>query len=324
LAKEYGKLGKALGEGAGGNVKVVTRPRDKQIFAVKEFRQRFAHESAKDYSKKISGEYCIGLTLKHPNIVETIDIVYEKEKIYQIMEYCDYDLFAIVMSGKMSQDEIYCDFKQIMSGIRYMHDLGIAHRDLKLDNCCVTAAGIVKIVDFGSVSVFKYPESEIIHEAQGVVGSDPYLAPEVVHNLRYDPRATDVWSMAIIFCCMFMKKFPWKSPRPNDHSFQLFSDTRPEQLLDQANASATTEKKSRTPGPEKLFCNLPEEVRPLMRSMLLLDPVRRMDIFECFHDPWFESVEFCSIENGQVKRAAGHSHTSVNADEAHIAGLEKK
>lgn len=39
---------------------------------------------------------------------------------------------------------------------------------------------------------------------------------------RYDPRPTDVWSLAIIFCCMTLRRFPWKQPRTTDNSYRLF------------------------------------------------------------------------------------------------------
>src|SRR6202012_4686992 len=56
----------------------------------------------------------------------------------------------------------------------------------------------------------------------GIVGSDPYLAPEVYDEKKYDPTATDVWSLAIIFCCMTLRRFPWKQPRTTDNSYRLF------------------------------------------------------------------------------------------------------
>lgn len=56
----------------------------------------------------------------------------------------------------------------------------------------------------------------------GIVGSDPYLAPEVYDEKKYDPRPTDVWSLAIIFCCMTLRRFPWKQPRMTDNSYKLF------------------------------------------------------------------------------------------------------
>lgn len=59
----------------------------------------------------------------------------------------------------------------------------------------------------------------------GIVGSDPYLAPEVYDEKKYDPTATDVWSLAIIFCCMTLRRFPWKQPRLVDNSYKLFVAT---------------------------------------------------------------------------------------------------
>ncbi|OUM50940.1 hypothetical protein BVG19_g21 [[Candida] boidinii] len=223
FSKRYTKFGENLGAGAGGMVKLYKRNSDKKVFAVKEFRSKYTHENKRDYTKKITSEYCIGSTLRHANIIETIEISYENDRIVQVMEYCDFDLFAIVMSNKMTEPEINCCFKQILNGIRYLHSMGLAHRDLKLDNCVISKDGIVKIIDFGSAVVFSYPFSNTLIEAQGIVGSDPYLAPEVCVFNKYDPRPVDIWSSAIIYSCMMLKKFPWKIPKLSDPSFKLFA-----------------------------------------------------------------------------------------------------
>ncbi|KAK7683996.1 hypothetical protein QCA50_012972 [Cerrena zonata] len=91
------------------------------------------------------------------------------------------------------------------------------------DNCVIDARGIVKVIDFGSAVVFSYPFTKTLIESQGIVGSDPYLAPEVCVFNKYDPRPVDVWSAAIIYCCMMLKKFPWKVPKLSDNSFKLFA-----------------------------------------------------------------------------------------------------
>jgi serine/threonine protein kinase len=103
------------------------------------------------------------------------------------------------MTGKQTEEEVGCCFKQIVAGVRYLHEMGLAHRDLKLDNCCVNELGIVKIIDFGCAVVFKYPLEQDLIEATGIVGSDPYLAPEVCTEIRYDPQPADIWSLAIIY-----------------------------------------------------------------------------------------------------------------------------
>lgn len=243
LTLKYGKLGKVLGAGAGGSVRLMKRSEDNVIFAVKEFRPRHTYESEREYVKKLTAEYCMGSSLHHGNIIETLDIVQEKGKWYEVMEYAPFDLFAIVMTGKMSREEVSCCFLQILSGVTYLHSLGLAHRDLKLDNVVVSDKGIMKIIDFGSAHVFRYPfENGMVSAAgeltarkyavggldadkilSGIVGSDPYLAPEVYDDQKYDPRAVDIWSLAIIYCCMMLRRFPWKVPRMTDSSFKLFA-----------------------------------------------------------------------------------------------------
>ncbi|KAJ5764449.1 Protein kinase [Penicillium manginii] len=225
LNSKYGKMGRVLGSGAGGSVRLLKRNSDGVTFAVKQFRDRHSWESLKEYSKKVTAEFCIGSTLHHGNIIETLDIIQEGQHWYEVMEYAPFDLFAIVMTGKMSKEEIACSFKQILSGVAYLHGMGLAHRDLKLDNVVVNNRGIMKLIDFGSAVVFRYPFENDIVPASGIVGSDPYLAPEVYDEKKYDPRPTDVWSLAIIFCCMTLRRFPWKQPRSTDNSYRLFVST---------------------------------------------------------------------------------------------------
>ena len=171
LETKYGKFGKVLGSGAGGSVRLIKRSSDSVTFAVKQFRDRHTFESERDYNKKVTAEFCIGSTLHHGNVIETMDIVHERGHWYEVMEYAPYDLFAIVMTGKMSKEEVACSFLQIVSGVIYLHSMGLAHRDLKLDNVVVNEHGIMKIIDFGSASVFRYPFENDIVLASGKYGS---------------------------------------------------------------------------------------------------------------------------------------------------------
>lgn len=163
LEAKYGKFGKVLGSGAGGSVRLLKRSSDGVTFAVKQFRDRHSWETEKDYAKKVTAEFCIGSTLHHGNIIETMDIIQENNRWYEVMEYAPYDLFATVMTGKMSRDEIACAFMQIVNGVSYLHSMGLAHRDLKLDNVVINEFGIMKLIDFGSATVFRYPfEDELV------------------------------------------------------------------------------------------------------------------------------------------------------------------
>jgi serine/threonine protein kinase len=159
--------GKFIGKGAGGSVRLIHQ--QQKVYAVKQFRKRFPTETEKDYIKKVTAEFCIGSTLHHPNIIETLDLIQEGQtNFYQIMEYAPNDLFNVVMSGMMSREEIACCWRQLLSGVQYLHTTGIAHRDLKLDNLVLDHMGILKIIDFGCSTVFKYPFENAITMTKGM------------------------------------------------------------------------------------------------------------------------------------------------------------
>ncbi|KAG2054801.1 Pkinase-domain-containing protein, partial [Suillus hirtellus] len=231
LSKKYGKWGRVLGTGAGGTVRLI-RARTKAggaVYAVKQFRPRRSGESEREYENKVRAEFCVGACLKHVNVIETVDIVCDHGHYYEVMEYAPYDLFSVVMSGRMLRPEIFCVFRQICNGVAYLHSLGLAHRDLKLDNCVMTQGDVVKLIDFGTAVVFAYPGTGTSNGSLPVVvpgyviGSDPYLAPEVLEGGSYDPRKTDVWGVGVIFVCMVLRRFPWAVPdRERDNSFKAF------------------------------------------------------------------------------------------------------
>ena len=346
--KKYGKLGRVLGSGAGGSVRLMKRTSDSTTFAIKEFRPRHANESQREYAKKVTAEFCIGSTLHHANVVETLDLIQDDGKYYEVMEYCPFDFFAIVMSGKMPKEEIFCTFKQIVNGVSYLHDMGLAHRDLKLDNCVVTSDGIIKIIDFGSATVFRYPFESGIVPARGVVGSDPYLAPEVLNSNQYDPQLTDIWSIAVIFCCMALRRFPWKIPRSSDTSFMLFSTkptkeeelsyhthTRPAPPKEPAAEPAASGDQKAQPqaqppakvpikGPWRLLRLLPHESRVIISKMLEIDVKKRATLQEIWDDEWFKSIQYCTVtKEGKLIKSTNHEHTFVDDSEAHLESYKK-
>ncbi|KAH3680599.1 hypothetical protein WICPIJ_008219 [Wickerhamomyces pijperi] len=315
LIEKYGIPGKILGEGAGGSVSVVKRS-DGKLYAVKKFRPKNERETESDYQKKVTSEFCIGSTLHHQNVIETFDMLQEGMNFLVVMEFAPYDFFTIVMSGLMTKHEIYCCFKQITNGTAYLHSMGLAHRDLKLDNCVVDSKGIIKLIDFGSAVVFKYPYETEIVKAKGVVGSDPYLAPEILLEKYYDPRPVDVWSIAIMFCCMVLRRFPWKAPKQTDNSFKLFS-TVPE--INPENP----EHKSRSKGPYRLMRLLPHASRPIIAEMLQLDPLKRASMEDILKDEWFQGIEECHVlQDGNFSSPENHKHHLITEDE--LEELQKR
>ncbi|KAI9362144.1 kinase-like domain-containing protein [Pilaira anomala] len=276
IGGKYGTWGRYIGKGAGGSVRLIRRSADQKTFAVKQFRKRLVQESEKEYIKKVTAEFCIGSTLHHPNIIETLDIIQEGSNYFEIMEYAPNDLFNVVMSGMMSREEIACCWRQLLNGLEYLQSMGIAHRDIKLDNLVLDHFGILKIIDFGCSTVYKYPFEENITQTKGVYGSDPYIAPEQYTQPTYDPRLSDIWSCGIVFLCMTIRRFPWRIPRQTDPSFRAFATNQNQQQF-------------------RLLKLLPREARPVMAGILDIDPTRRSTLNTVLADKWVQSIDVCHI-----------------------------
>lgn len=278
LEGRYGKWGRFVGKGAGGSVRLIRRSTDNKTFAVKQFRKRGPNENEKEYVKKITAEFCIGSTLHHANVIETLDIIQEGSAFYEIMEFAPNDLFNIVMSGRMSRDEIACCWKQMLDGVNYLQSMGIAHRDLKLDNMVLDERGILKLIDFGCTVVVKYPHENKIHRSKGICGSDPYIAPEQYIAPDYDATLTDVWSCGIVYVCMIIRRFPWRIPRPaQDQSFKNF--------ITPSSESAA-----------RLFKMLPRDSRSIISRILEPEPTKRCTLQQVLDDTWVSSIATCTIE----------------------------
>lgn len=292
LESKYGALGKVMGQGAGGNVRLVERPSDGKLFAVKQFRPRKSNETRQTYAKTVTSEFCMGAALEHKNIIGIIDLVKENETYFEVMEYGPFDFFNLVMSGKMTRHQIYSAFKQVCNGIAYLHSMGLAHRDLKLDNCVVSYDGVVKLIDFGSAVVFRYPYQHEITKAKGIVGSDPYLAPEVLYLGEYDPQPCDIWSLGIIFCCTVLRRFPWRIPSPEDQAFRMFS-ADPENV--NGSKSEANEDPKNIRGPWRLLRLLPTSSRELLGRILVVDVKKRCSVSDIQEDKWMKRIEEISV-----------------------------
>lgn len=197
---KLGLRGKTLGKGATASVRlVVKKGHPSDLYAAKEFRGKASKEDSEEYEKKVKSEYTIAKSLRHPNIVETYRLCTHNGRWTHIMEFCsEGDLFNLVSQKYLSKDDHLvdrvCFFKQLVQGLNYLHNNGIAHRDVKLENLLITKDGKLKITDFGVSEVFAgvHPGlrsaggqcgkemGEVRLCAPGMCGSPPYVAPEVM------------------------------------------------------------------------------------------------------------------------------------------------
>lgn len=233
LVQKYGKCHEIVGRGAFGIVRIShkTDPKDnkEQLFAVKEFRRR-PQESPKKYQKRLTSEFCISSSLRHPNVIHTLDLIQDAKGDYcEIMEFCaGGDLYTLVLaSGKLEVSEADCYFKQLMCGVEYLHEMGVAHRDLKPENLLLTTHGSLKITDFGNGECFRMAWEKEAHMTAGLCGSAPYIAPEEYTEKEFDPRAVDVWATGVIYMAMRTGRHLWRvAKRDEDEFFDRYVEGR--------------------------------------------------------------------------------------------------
>lgn len=226
LVEKYGKCQEIVGRGAFGIVRISHKqdPADAKnelLYAVKEFRRR-PQETSKKYQKRLTSEFCISSSLRHPNIIHTLDLLQDAKGDYcEVMEYCaGGDLYTLILAaGTLTVPEADCYFKQLMRGVEYMHEMGVAHRDLKPENLLLTTYGALKITDFGNGECFRMAWEKEAHMTAGLCGSAPYIAPEEYQGGEFDPRAVDVWACGVIYMAMRTGRHLWRVARKDEDEF---------------------------------------------------------------------------------------------------------
>lgn len=223
LTEKYGKCHEVVGRGAFGIVRISHKKvnNGEKLFAVKEFRRR-PEESEKKYSKRLTAEFCISSSLRHPNVIHTLDLLKDQKGDYcEVMEYCSGgDLYTLVLTaGKLEVLEADCYFKQMMRGVEYMHEMGVAHRDLKPENLLLTCHGALKITDFGNGECFRMAWEKNAHMVSGLCGSAPYIAPEEYIDREFDARAVDIWACGVIYMAMRTGRHLWRVAKKDEDEF---------------------------------------------------------------------------------------------------------
>lgn len=217
-----------IGEGAGGIIRTArlkngcrpayhpeSRGGDLGLFAVKTFRKQSEKESEGWYCQKLVREFRVHCALRHDNIVKLADICVEQKKFgdaqfVAVLDFCvGGDLFDLhyhqwnsIDQGVMSKVERNCVFKQLMFAVKYMHDQGIAHRDIKLENMLINGHGQMKLADFGTSNFTRGQDAE---ECRGFVGTDHSVPPEAFLSSMshespkpvYDGLKADIWACAV-------------------------------------------------------------------------------------------------------------------------------
>ena len=211
-------IGECVGKGASGHVKIAKHRRTGQLAAVKVLPLEFAfnsHTSLRTRQAKsdkqrlgIDREIVMMKLMNHPNIMRIYDVYEGERELYLILEYVEGgELFDFLVNrGKLAPLEALAYFKQIVYVLNYAHAFSIIHRDLKPENILIHSLDppLIKIADWG-MAAFAPPHSEL----ETSCGSPHYASPEIVHGLKYEGTATDIWSCGVILFALLTGRLPF-------------------------------------------------------------------------------------------------------------------
>ncbi len=147
-------LGKDLGEGTFGKVKLATNVQTNEKVAIK-ILDKSRIESSEDI-KRLEREICILKKIRHKNIIQLYEIMESRKNLYLVMEYCEgKELFDyIVLKSRLSEMEACKLYQEIIDGVEYLHIQNIVHRDLKPENLLLDYKKSIKISDFGLSTIY--------------------------------------------------------------------------------------------------------------------------------------------------------------------------
>ena len=265
--KYYKKI-KDLGSGSYGSVYQAKNLIMDNIVAIKMIEK--VQENMVD-DLEIKNEVNILKSLSHPNIVKIYEFFDTVIYYYIVTEYCKRGELFSYITNVYSERQLAVLFYQVFSGLCYLHEKKILHRDLKLENLMISEVEKdivtgeeyfwIKIIDFGTAKIFHKNKTE-----KTIIGSSYYIAPEVLRK-KYNEKC-DTWSVGVILYMTLAGCAP-------------FDGENDEEILKSIKIGKYNKNDER-------FAKHSEEAKDLLSKLLEKNIDKRLSAKEALNHPWFE------------------------------------
>ncbi len=202
------------------------------------------------------------------NIIKIFDVFEDTQKILIVMEYIEAGhMYSWIKENQMANEgTIKVFFAKICQSIQFLHNRGIVHRDIKLENILLQPTapfGILepKLIDFGLSAVVTTDEWLLEN-----CGSLAFCSPEIVSNHPHS-LSTDVWSLGIVLYTMLTKRMPFVTTTWDQTVFNIVS--KPINFN------------------QPCWSGITNLAKDLVYRMLIKDPQGRINIHQVVSHPWF-------------------------------------
>ncbi|XP_044745349.1 cyclin-dependent kinase-like 4 isoform X1 [Coccinella septempunctata] len=318
--ERYEKLGK-LGEGSYGVV-YKCRSRDTgEIVAIKKFT-----ESEEDpLIRKIAlREIRLLKNLKHPNLINLIEVFRRKRRLHLVFEFCErtvlneLERFPRGCPDLLTQQIVW----QTLKAVAYCHHHGCIHRDIKPENILLTSTGIVKLCDFGFARMLSPGENYTDY-----VATRWYRSPELLVGDTQYGTPVDVWAIGCVLAELIRGEAIWPGKSDVDQLYLIrctVGDLLPRHM--QAFKNNDFFQGIILPTPQQLipleskFPTTSETTIDFLKKCLDKDPSKRWTCSELLGHEYFANFHF-KVEENEVQNTEKISRGSRNSNNAILPQL---
>jgi len=209
----------------------------------------------------------------------------------------------VIQAGKLAEQDAAFLFSQIVSAMLRAHELGIAHRDLKLENILLAekdgpiSSATVKVIDWGLAHQHAIDEdgSVILETLHSRCGSKSYMPPEVSNRVvlekaGYNAFTADVWSLGVCIFATLFGFFPFDQSDPE-------ADWRARRVLEAQSKGLSTIDTILGFYPQESF-DISTEAAALLDRMLIFRPHERCSLSDVARSAWLTREYFVETETG--------------------------
>lgn len=147
----------------------------------------------------------------------------DRVNLYTVFDFFEHRLLELIMDNQyLHESRGRVIFRQILDGLSFLHDEGIAHMDISPENVMIDREGRVKLIDFGSaqwVTAARSTRQNLV----GFFGKTTYYHPKMCEEEPFDPFEADVWALSILLFVMLTGYPPFEAPYADDARFQIIS-----------------------------------------------------------------------------------------------------
>ncbi|KAM6168042.1 inactive serine/threonine-protein kinase PLK5 [Erethizon dorsatum] len=189
------KRGKLIGKGAFSRCYKLTDMSTSAVFALKVVPRSGSGAGRLRPRGKVEREIALHSGLRHRNIVAFHGHFADRDHVYMVLEYCGRQSLAHVLKVRqtLTEPEVRYYLRGVVSGLRYLHQRRIVHRDLKLSNFFLNNDMEVKIGDLGLAA--RVGPGGRCHRV--LCGTSNFLAPEVVSRNGHTCQS-DIWALGCV------------------------------------------------------------------------------------------------------------------------------